>query len=104
MVRAQGLQVDEDNDLAPKNVPTSDEVIVTPEQEWGWNGICHRKSTAAQNHRPSIIGVHGLTLEVITLTKMSLIFNPRKYIETVAVKLTNENISSPLTVAEFLRY
>ena len=32
MVRTQGLQVDDDNDPAPENVPTPEEVILMPEK------------------------------------------------------------------------
>ena len=103
MVRNQGLDVDCDNDPAPENVPT-EEPIVNIEQEWGWSGTCNRATTAAQNHRPSIVGIHGVTLEVMSMIGMLLIFLPRNYLEHVVCKLTSKKLSTPLTFGELLRY
>ena len=92
MVRNQGLDVDCDNDPAPENFPT-EEPTVSIEQEWGWRGTCNRATTAAQNHRPSIVGIHGVTLEVMSMIGMLLIFLPRNYLEHVICKLTSKKLS-----------
>ena len=74
LVLNQGLNVDCDNEPAPENVPEAGQQQNEHQQQWGWDGTCNRATTAAQNHRPSIIGVHGVTLEVMSLVGMFLIF------------------------------
>ena len=107
MVRNQGLDVDCDNEPAPENLPEVGDAINLqnpPVQQWGWDGQCNRAVTAAQNHRPSIIGIHGVMLEVISYVSMFLIFFPKNYLENVVCKLTSDNCEAPLTFGEFLKY
>ena len=81
-VRNQGLDVDCDDEPAPENIPDDADAEQQHGQSWGWAGQCHRATSGAQNHRPSIVGIHGITLEVITLVRMFLIFSPAKIWKT----------------------
>ena len=74
LVLNQGLNVDCDNEPAPENIPEPGEQQNDHQQQWGWDGTCNRATTAAQNHRPSIIGVRRVMLEVMSLVGMFLIF------------------------------
>ena len=77
LVLNQGLNVDCDNQPAPENIPEPGQAQQNNnnhQQDWGWDGMCNRDTTSAQNHRPAIIGVHGVTLEVMSLVGMFLIF------------------------------
>lgn len=103
-VRNQGLAVDYDNDLEPENVHQAGYSATVDKQEWGWGGVCNRATTAAQNHWPSIIGVHGMNLEVMTTVEMFLIFFPRKYLERIVCKHTSKVISHLLSFGELLCY
>ena len=66
--------------------------------------MCNRATTAVQNHQASIIGVHGMKLEVITTVEMFLIFPPRSYLENIVCELTSKELSPPLSFGELLQY
>ena len=62
-VRAQGLNVDDDNEPAPENIPVVGESTALVGQTWGWNGADHRKLFGAINHSPKIVDLQGVALE-----------------------------------------
>lgn len=56
-VRAAGLDVDDDNDPAPENIPQAHQAAgnVTINSSWGWNGLCDRKLAKVTNSKPKIV-------------------------------------------------
>ena len=100
LVRGQGLNVDDDNELTPETVS---ELVAENAEEgneadepWGWNGQDHQKIFGAQDQPASINGMSGLTLEVISYVSMFLIFFPKAFIEKVIVKKTSDSLDKPL--------
>lgn len=95
-VRALGFEVDDDNDPSPENIPSNDgETSGDPqhcEEEWKWDGICQRKASNSTNFQPSLIGVNGRVLEVITTLEMFLLFFPKVFLQNVILVVTNKNI------------
>ena len=105
--RAAGVEVDDDNDPAPENIPLEG----NPPQEslqdnaWGWSGFCPRRVQGFGERRPSINGLAGVALSSVTILHMFLIFLPRRYIEEVLLVATNSAIEGqPVSFGEFLRW
>ena len=51
-----------------------------------------------------IIGVHGISLEMLTKLSTFLYLFGREYLENVVCKLTSENLDSPMQFGKFLRF
>jgi hypothetical protein len=112
LARSQGLDVDDDNEPAPENIPAEGVVIDSNAnihgQEWGWNGTCHRKSKHHSDVDSQIVNYTKNDLKALTKLDMFLLFFPANYLENVIVKETSktlvEQALSPLTMGEFLRF
>lgn len=107
-LRASGVDVDDDNEPAPENVPAEGTV---PQEEppqnntWGWSGFCPRRGQGFGERKPHIRGLAGVVLSSMTLLHMYLAFLPRKFIEEVLLVETNKVIEGqPLEFGEFLRW
>ena len=111
-VRAQGLDVDNNNDPAPENIPdasTVPPIAVNPGQTWGWSGVDNRYATGAANSRPSIpdaLGA-GCFRREDYVSCFSLFF-PLKWLEEVLLVKTNAELvksgEKECLLGEFLRY
>ena len=95
-VRAMGLGVDDDNEPAPENVPTTesrDEVAMRiASQSWGWNGIDNRAITVATDVKPSMKNVKGDALKNISCLSMWILFFPFAFLQNVIIKETNKKL------------
>ena len=107
-VRSLGLGVDDDNDPAPENIPNG--ASINTEQSWGWDGVDPRQAGQFFDHGARLN--HGLD-EIpcdpmpITLVHLFLTLFPRKYLEEVILKKTNETIEDEIgeiTIGELLRF
>jgi hypothetical protein len=98
--RSAGFDVDDDNDPAPENIPTTVPATPTPEGlQWGWNGVCQRQLAQGDELPARLVGVN---LENITILKMFLTFLPRLFLEEVVLKASNAAIvGKAITVGEF---
>jgi hypothetical protein len=112
LARSQGLDVDDDNEPAPENIPaegvTIDSTANIHGQEWGWNGTCHRKSAHHTDVSPQIKDYTKNHLRTLSKLEMFLLFFPVDYLENVIVKETSNILvgqaHSPLSLGEFLRF
>ena len=55
MLRALGLDVDNDNEPAPENIPEetyAEECDADADSKWGWNGFCNRKKEGFTDTKP----------------------------------------------------
>ena len=94
-VRGLGFEVDDDNDPAPENVPathSNQEAEDYVPAEWKWDGMCSRKSSKAQNMKPSMIGVSDMVLTGMSFSNVFLLFFPAKFMEDVILVQSNKRI------------
>ena len=99
--RALAIELDDDNEPAPENVP--DDNAVPAAGQWGHNNICSRKMTGASNVSPTI----RLPRE-FPVTKFRLFerFFFRSFLCEVLLPLINQHIApgEPVTLGEFYRF
>ena len=74
-MQASGFGVDNDNKLAPENIPihVDEEPIISvlyPGQEWGWGGVDHFKNAGGRRTPAMLIGFTGQALMGLTLQPM----------------------------------
>ena len=111
-VRAEGFEVDDDNEALPENRPALDappiEVSVDGllrGQRWGWDGVDERSNKGGYE-KPSF--ENGWMPCGKTYLDIFLRFLPFVWIENVLLRKTSDalekNNSHPLTISEFLRY
>ena len=111
-VRAQGLDVDDDNDPAPENIPEASApppIAPYPGQTWGWSGVDNRYATGAANSRPSIPNALGEgCFRREDYVSCFTLFFPLKWLEEVLLVTTNAELvksgEKECLFGEFLRY
>ena len=112
LARSQGIEVDDDNEPAPENIPPAGSVLDATTnkfgQTWGWNGTCNRKSNHHVDVSPQIKDHTISTLKQTSYLDMFLLFFPLAYLEDVLVAETSRTLvsqaHSPLTTGEFIRF
>jgi hypothetical protein len=114
LAQSQGLDVDDDNEPAPENIPAAgtrvDSTTYLQGQEWGWNGTCYRKTKHHLDVNPQILNHSRSDLCNQTKLDMFLLFFPLNYTENVVVKQTSCTLVGqaynphPLSMGEFVRF
>jgi hypothetical protein len=112
MARAQGLDVDDDNDPAPENIPVRGAPAESDEnphgQEWGWGGTCHRKSQHHSDVNAQVVNHCKAELIGMTKLQMFLLFFPIAYLDSVVTMQTSLTLQrqahKPLSFGEFIRF
>jgi hypothetical protein len=112
LARSQGLDVDDDNEPAPENIPAAgariDNTTNLHGQEWGWGGTCHRKTKHHLDVDPQILNYSRSDLCNQTKLDMFLLFFPIDYFEDVLVKETSLTLvrqaHNPLSMGELVRF
>lgn len=111
-VRAEGFEVDDDNEALPENRPALDAppIEVSPDgllrgQTWGWDGIDERANKGGYE-KPSF--ENGWTPRGKTYCEIFLKFLPFAWHESVLRPKTSDELEKcnghPLTIGELLRY
>jgi hypothetical protein len=105
------LEVDSDNDPAPENIPPPAETAPAAtiinnecvyEQEWGHDGICQRRKTNVNNHKPKITFPASFTPTMFDLFESLF---PKAYVTEVMLPLMNEKVQlGELLYGEFIRW
>ncbi len=112
MVQGMGLDVDNNNDPSPENIPqpvshprTKVEKNYTHEElGWSWSGIDHRKYLNIQDQKPTIKGFVGESVTHLSFVDMFFLLFLRKFLEDILVLETNKYLDKRLTLGEFLRW
>ena len=108
IVRAAGLDVDDDNEPAPENIPPAtinNEQLNNPSAAWGWSGFCERRMSQATNGRARLNGLSGVGLACVGILTMWQTFAPIAFFQEVILKAINQNITGyPVSWGEFLRW
>jgi hypothetical protein len=111
-VRAEGFEVDNDNDPAPENVPGFFDVPLVvngglfEEQSWGWDGIDRRQTAGGGYDEPSF--PHGFTLIGKTYLQLFMHFFPMAWFSAVLLPQTSAGVvdtgTTPVTFGELLQF
>ena len=109
---AQGIDVDDDNEPVPENIPPAGSDIDNNNnihgQTWGWNGTCNRKSNHHSHEGAKIEGMSKADLKKTTKLDMFLLFFPLNYLEDVVVVETSKYLVGqtyqPMTMGESVRF
>ena len=114
LVRNMGLEVDEDNDPIPKNVPEENDTngeedpLQKNNQGWGCNGIDEREKVGVENNEPKIMhGMDEIAWGNISFLSMFKLFFPYCLCDIV-IQATNKSLQAvdekPISHSEFLRW
>ena len=112
-VRAEGFEVDDDNEALPDNMPQPGAPAIEVNQDglfrgqsWGWDGIDRRATSGGGYEEPSF--TNGWSPHNKTYLEIFLHFLPFAWLQTVLLAKTNESIESgnspPLSLGELMRY
>jgi hypothetical protein len=104
-LRAQGIEVDDNNEPAPENVPAPDEhQIEIFSTNWGFEGIDFRKQLQSQNVNASLNGMTRDASSLLNPLQLFLLFFPIDHVKDVVIKSLNERHDLELSYGEFLVY
>ena len=111
-VRAEGFEVDDDNDPAPENVPGFIDVPPVVDgglfegQSWGWDGIDRRQTAGGGYDEPSF--PHGFTPIGKTYLQLFMHFFPMTWFSAVLLPQTSAGVldagTTPVTFGDLLRF
>ena len=112
LIRGLGFHVDDDNDPAPENIPTTrgEEERISDENvgaKFEWDGICARRQNNSQPSRPKLLGLSEETADGFTPASMFLLLFPMAWLTETMLVATNTNLvdgKEKLTLGEFLRF
>ena len=101
-LRGEGIEVDDDNEPAPENVPTQQADELPVYSEWGWNGLEVRRQNNIQNHPPSYKGKSEATMGGMSYLDWFLFLFPLQFFKDHVIKSANEKLRTKLTFSEFV--
>jgi Transposase IS4 len=107
LVRAAGLDVDDDSEPAPENIPEADPppAIINNSTTWGWNGFCDRRMGKVANPTPKLNGLSGVSLAHVTFLTMWQTLAPVDFFKEVILTNINRTVNGHLVSwGEFLRW
>mmetsp|Transcript_12834 Transcript_12834/g.18412 ORF Transcript_12834/g.18412 Transcript_12834/m.18412 type:complete len:341 (+) Transcript_12834:77-1099(+) len=106
-LRAAGIQVDDDNEPVPENVPRPGQRAVEEgmyAECWGHQGIDFCRSAGGVNSNATLRSVISNVAEMLTPLQMFELFFPMEHVKQVILVRANETLSTPLSYGEFLTY
>ena len=101
-VRGLGLDVDDDNEPAPENLPGNSNTTAKNDQTWGWSGFCLRKKNGFHDSNP-FFKFHS-PIANLSFSMVFLLLLPVGWLQNVLLKKTNENLEINMTYGELLRF
>jgi hypothetical protein len=112
LVLAQGLDVDDDNEPAPENIPqtgappVAEDTGLYPDQSWGWDGLDPRRTSNVQDQPASFL--LGWNPRNASPFQMFQKLFPWTWFETVCFAETNKAFAdqalTPISLGEFIRF
>ena len=97
------VDIDDDNNPAPENVPTTATTSSSVFGNWGHDGICFSKQQGNQDHCASLNVPVDQNADDKNLQLFEILF-PKKWMIEVVVPKTKEKLDDPLTYSELLRW
>ena len=96
------VEIDDDNDPAPENVPVLQEANSAPsvfDDDFGSTGICNRRMTGVMNVDATLKNSGNMVLNRYQLFQ---IFFPMDFVCNVIIEETNKSLNKPISFGEFL--
>ena len=106
IVALQGVvNIDDDNDPAPENVPVPGEQAVQSvlEMEWGHSGLCFQRQENLSKQKAHLHFPVDKTMDDVNLQLFEGLF-PKEYLENMVLTETNQHLNDPLSYGELLRW
>ena len=99
------VDIDDDNDPAPENVPVPGDQAVQSvlETEWGHSGLCFRRQENLSKQKARLHFPVDKTMDDVNLQLFEGLF-PKEYLENVVLTETNQHLNDPLSYGELLRW
>ena len=100
--RAQGFEVDDNNEPAPENIPRTNDTRTNCEfLSWGSESIEPRRAAGVGDMQPNLVGSDATLHSIVGYF---IHFLPMAFIKNVVIPATSANLSEALTWEEFLRF
>ena len=97
------VDVDDDNQLAPENIPTMTNTPSIISTEWGHEGVCFRKKSNHSNSPAVLIHPVDTTRDDINLQLFEHLF-PNNFLQEVMIPTMNWKLSNPVLYGELLSW
>ena len=98
------VDIDNDNEPAPENVPTpgvSATTVLSP--EWGHEGICYQCQQSNPSSKDKLADLVNVTWNDIYVQLFERLF-PIQFVQDVILPSSNKTLKHQLTYGEFLRW
>ena len=95
------VDIDDDNEPAPENVPTTATTSSVLSNEWGHMGICLRKQQSIANTQAKLVYPVDTMRDDINLQLFERLF-PKQFIENIMIPTMNWKLKNAVTYSEFL--
>ena len=99
------VEIDDDNEPAPENIPLPDSATTSPilHSSWGHSGFCFRKQEGLPNNPAKLSSPVDTTRNDINLQLFEHLF-PWQYVKDVIIIEMNKKLKHPCSYGEFLRW
>ena len=97
------VDIDDDNEPAPENIPTTSMSPTVLSNEWGHSGICFCKQNSIANTPAKLVIPVDTTRDDINLQLFERLF-PKKFVEDVMIPGMNKSLVPPISYGEVLSW
>lgn len=94
------VEVDDDNEPAPENVPAPNSNVDDVFIEWGHDGVCQRRQAGGLNTEATLINFGGSSSIPSIIQLFEMLF-PKEFIQVIIIKETNKKLDKKMTYGEF---
>ena len=97
------VDVDDDNQPAPENIPTMTNTPSLLSTEWGHEGVCFRKESNHPNNPAVLVRPVDTTRDDVNLQLFEHLF-PKNFLQEVMIPTMNRKLSNPVSYGELLSW
>ena len=95
------VDIDDDNEPAPENIPTTATTSSVFSNEWGHMGTCLQKQQSIANTQAKLVYPVNTTRDDINVQLFERLF-PKQFIENMMIPTMNWKLKNAVTYSEFL--
>ena len=97
------VDVDDDNQPAPENIPTMTNTPSLLSTEWGHEGVCFRKESNHPNSPAVLVHPVNTKRDDVNLQLFEHLF-PKNFLQEVMIPTMNRKLSNPVSYGELLSW
>ena len=97
------VDVDDDNQPAPENIPTTTNTPSLLSSKWGHEGVCFRKESNCPNSPAVLVRPVDTTRDDVNLQLFERLF-PKNFLQEVMIPTMNRKLSNPVSYGELLSW